>query len=131
MNTKLTRGEELLVAFIEAHAEYEHDPGDAMVPSDGRAHEAYMKANTALRTYIVELEKHTKLGDGTCVCPYPPGWWEKGPEGTLGGHGYNMELDHRCPCHGEKAQPAVWGRHKDLTLAVSQTVWNSLGVVRT
>jgi hypothetical protein len=31
----------------------------------------------------------------------------------------NYLLDHRCPQHGEKAQPAVWGRHKDLELIVT------------
>ena len=37
-------------------------------------------------------------------------------------------LDHRCPEHGEKAQPAVWGRHKELMLPVSVEEWRVLHV---
>jgi hypothetical protein len=37
-----------------------------------------------------------------------------------------MLLDHRCPIHGEKAQPNVWGRHKDMILKVSLGEWEVL-----
>jgi hypothetical protein len=37
-------------------------------------------------------------------------------------------LDHRCPLHGEKAQPAVWGRHKELELFVAVRTWEILKV---
>lgn len=42
--------------------------------------------------------------------------------------GYNIRLDHRCAHHGQLAQPALWGRHKDLSLLITFAEWNSLGV---
>jgi hypothetical protein len=46
------------------------------------------------------------------------------------GHGYanqeNYLLDHRCPVHGEKAEPAVWGRHKEMELLVPVRTWRIL-----
>lgn len=43
-------------------------------------------------------------------------------------HGAKAMLDHRCPHHGEKAQPALWGRHKELVLMVLMHEWESLSV---
>jgi len=40
----------------------------------------------------------------------------------------NAFIDHRCPKHGEKAQPALWGRHKEKELQVTYAQWQSLGV---
>lgn len=40
----------------------------------------------------------------------------------------NSIVDHRCPLHGEKAQPNLWGRHKDLELVVTPLEWDTLGV---
>jgi hypothetical protein len=42
--------------------------------------------------------------------------------------GYNALLDHRCPVHGEKAQPKVWGRHTTLELIVTPRQWIALAV---
>ena len=54
----------------------------------------------------------------TCICRMPPG------------HGYpnqeNYLLDHRCPLHGEKAEPAVWGRHTEMELLVAARTWRIL-----
>lgn len=40
--------------------------------------------------------------------------------------GGSMTLDHRCKHHGEKAQPALWGRHKELHLLVKGQEWLAL-----
>lgn len=66
----------------------------------------------------------------TCICKQPPymvrataeRWGEPFLTVKL-----NIVLDHRCPLHGEKAQPDVWGRHKDLELVVTPMQWDSLG----
>jgi hypothetical protein len=58
------------------------------------------------------------LKKGDCICKMGPG------------HTYPNQLeyviDHRCPKHGEKAQPAVWGRHKELELVVTVDQYNAL-----
>lgn len=53
-----------------------------------------------------------------CICKMGPG------------HNYpnqeNYVIDHRCPLHGEHAQPQVWGRHKELELVIKVPVYNIL-----
>lgn len=67
-------------------------------------------------------------GTGACIC-------KNRPDRNRDPHGIgrqtddlNSILDHRCPLHGEKAQPALWGRHKDFELCVTPAEWDSLGV---
>lgn len=87
-----------------------------------------------LEGLIDDLTSHFagKPGSGECICDQSPEtlrrtceerWFE--PFGTTRA---NMILDHRCPKHGEKAQPALWGRHKVKTLSVTPTQWLSLGI---
>jgi hypothetical protein len=73
-----------------------------------------------------------KPGSGECICDQSPEtlrrtceerWFEPFEKTRA-----NMILDHRCPKHGEKAQPALWGRHKEKTLSVTPAQWLSLGV---
>lgn len=76
-------------------------------------------------------------GSGVCVCKFSPeaqedwarrsgyaSWLARDQKEGAGA----AELDHRCPRHGNEAQPAVWGRHKTLTLQVTAKEWDSLGV---
>lgn len=91
---------------------------------------------------IAKLEKRLaaferqvgKPGTGECFCRKSPEWVLKQmervcepPEFKYVSHN-DMLLDHRCPVHGEKAQPAVWGRHKDFELSVTFKQWESLSV---
>lgn len=82
---------------------------------------------------LVTLENNFKktvgeAGTGECVCKMPPDR-NRYRNGCLVDNLEN-NLDHRCPHHGEKAQPALWGRHKELTLYVTATEWDSLGIKR-
>ena len=68
-------------------------------------------------------------GTGACICQHPPAkflqmWGTVKIEPREG----TMILDHRCPEHGEVAQPALWGRYKTKELQVTREQWNSLGV---
>lgn len=73
-------------------------------------------------------------GTGACVCPNSPErvrqmaelWHE-----TFDTVKLNIILDHRCAHHGERAQPTLWGRHKEKELVVTAAQWNSLGVTYT
>lgn len=70
-------------------------------------------------------------GTGACICKASPESTRKSAERsgcTLVEYGINLCIDHRCPHHGEKAQPAVWGRFKDKELFVTPRQWESLGV---
>lgn len=58
------------------------------------------------------------MAKGDCICRMGPGHTFPNRENYL--------LDHRCPQHGEKAQPAVWGRHKDLELIVTIAQYEAL-----
>ncbi len=60
-----------------------------------------------------------------CICKMSP---EASERSAINGREYqlNMLLDHRCPLHGEKAQPDVWGRHKELELVVTPAQWDAL-----
>lgn len=73
---------------------------------------------------------------GECICPRSPDSamaearrmqisWP--PIGSEEKH-FMLILDHRCPHHGEKVQPAVWGRHRELELFVTGRQWQSLCV---
>lgn len=76
-------------------------------------------------------------GSGKCICSFSPekqekwaksqgyqGWVDRATKDAAG----VATVDHRCPAHGEKAQPALWGRHKQLTLHVTAVEWDSLGI---
>lgn len=79
-----------------------------------------------------------KLGTGVCICGVGPAHIFREAqtyrpqidtmERALNVVGRNMGLDHRCPLHGEKAQPALWGRNKDKVLIVEPHEWLSLGI---
>lgn len=61
-----------------------------------------------------------------CICPLPLEEAAK-HNATLGKlPPVSALLDHRCPEHGEKAQPRVWGRHKELELEVTAWQWQTL-----
>ena len=84
-------------------------------------------------TRLVTLENIFKktigeIGTGTCICKSAPDR-NRYRNGTLVDD-LNSNLDHRCPHHGETAQPAIWGRHKELTLYVTPAEWDSLGIKR-
>lgn len=66
------------------------------------------------------------MGTKVCICRMRPDR-DRTRNGLLVDD-LNSVLDHRCPSHGEKAQPALWGRHKDLELIVTPAQWESLGV---
>jgi hypothetical protein len=72
-----------------------------------------------------------KVGTGVCVCEWPPEKFlahankmGESPETAIG----VMQLDHRCIRHGEKAQVALWGRHKEKELRPTWKQWASLGI---
>lgn len=66
------------------------------------------------------------VGTGACICAMPPGNSVHNRARGLGP--FNMLLDHRCALHGEKAQPQLWGRHKDLELLITPDQWDALGI---
>lgn len=73
-----------------------------------------------------------KRGTGKCFCRVSPEYLQQRAEKlqcTLLALDMNLIIDHRCPEHGEKAQPALWGRHTDKELVVTASQWLSLGVV--
>lgn len=73
-------------------------------------------------------------GTGACICGHSPEAATRHAlkmGSTLAAYNMNMQLDHRCPHHGERAQPTLWGRHKEKTLVVTPAEWNSLGVTYT
>lgn len=69
------------------------------------------------------------LGTGICICPSSP---ERVREIAVLWNfetvNFKILLDHRCPHHGEKAQPALWGRHNEKILEVRAAEWLSLGI---
>jgi hypothetical protein len=77
-----------------------------------------------------------KPGTGACICKGSPEDREHMADmrgstwatESRGSHPMVALLDHRCPKHGEKAQSALWGRHKELELVVTYAQWTSLGV---
>lgn len=88
---------------------------------------------------IAALERGAgKAGNGSCICIASPfqRWREafrmvEDPRANKIEKHYRPILDHRCPHHGEKAQPKLWGRHKEKTLQVSWAEWDSLGICYT
>lgn len=90
-----------------------------------------------LKARVSKLEAAKgKPGSGACMCKMSPEDREKNC--AMMGTTWEAEsktrfpssalVDHRCPKHGEKAQPALWGRHKDKELQVTYAEWASLGV---
>lgn len=87
---------------------------------------------------VAALERQAgQKGSGSCFCPASPAQRYKeafrmidDPRGKGTRH-YAPILDHRCPHHGEAAQPALWGRHKDKELLVTWPQWDSLGICYT
>jgi hypothetical protein len=73
-------------------------------------------------------------GTGACICQHNPEnfkrMWGDDPKALHEARGC-MIFDHRCTTHGEKAQPVLWGRHKDKQLSVTWKEWESLGVTHT
>lgn len=110
-----------------------------MTPEDAEAIGVFVadmihaETNAERQTLVEWLKKHFggTPGSGTCMCPRSPDslkrdcdrWIE-----TLETTKAAMQLDHRCPWHGEKAQPKLWGRHKEKVLTVTGKEWLSLGV---
>jgi hypothetical protein len=71
------------------------------------------------------------MGNAKCICTVSPETFRLNCERmylTPEASNMNLLLDHRCPHHGEKAQPKLWGRHKELELAVPWADWASLGI---
>jgi hypothetical protein len=69
------------------------------------------------------------MGSNSCICQISPERYaERVQQFPDMRDQVNMILDHRCPLHGEKAQTAVWGRHKEPELVVTGNQWSSLGV---
>lgn len=94
----------------------------------------------ALSKRVALLERQAgQKGTGACICKASPSWrWRncfrmiedpRAPGGRF--DTFNVILDHRCPLHGEKAQPGLWGRHKEKELLASWAQWDSLGIAYT
>lgn len=68
-------------------------------------------------------------GTGACICQHgPENFYRMWGHAKIEPREGNMIFDHRCAKHGEKAQPALWGRHREKELSVSREQWESLGV---
>jgi hypothetical protein len=104
-----------------------------LVVNHAEAQSSERKADV-VRKFLAEAEGTP--GNGKCICRASPEERQKHAErmGTtlaaMGTNITNILLDHRCPHHGEKAQPAIWGRHKEKELLVTPAQWLSLGVTR-
>jgi len=87
-----------------------------------------------LQARVAKLEANGVRGTGECICQISPAQSQRSMERMLEWPGQrysvhnNMLFDHRCPMHGEKAQRAVWGRHKELHLSITWKQWESLGI---
>lgn len=85
---------------------------------------------------VAALERQAgQKGKGTCICKVSPMYRWRDAHRTvedprISRHS-DMFLDHRCPHHGEAAQPALWGRHKEKELQVTWAQWDSLGIAYT
>lgn len=53
-----------------------------------------------------------------CICTMGPGHTFPNREQYM--------LDHRCPVHGEKMMPNVWGRHTELVLVIDVRTFDIL-----
>lgn len=130
------------VQSIDDHGEPVHEPHFVTADTEKQAHATYCDEMNAQGKRAAPKVRIThalgKPGLGTCICPGSPESRYREAERqakqsnadplVLFGIGLNMKLDHRCPMHGEKAQPDLWGRHKDLELIVTPAQWLSLGV---
>jgi hypothetical protein len=104
-------------------------------------HPSHAKGTTDLATLdLIELTKRVaaleraagQKGNGACFCrASPAARWREGVRVVEDPRlaRVHILLDHRCPHHGEKAQPALWGRHKEKELQVTWPQWDSLGIV--
>lgn len=85
---------------------------------------------------VAALERQAgQKGTGVCICKVSPAirWREahRMIEDPRASRHSDLFIDHRCPHHGEKAQPALWGRHKEKELQVKWAEWDSLGIAYT
>lgn len=104
----------------------------AALETAGRHEEVVKEAIEPAMRALLDHAQGTP-GSGECVCKLSPGALQRAADRmkcTLVAYGQNMLLDHRCPHHGERAQPDLWGRHKERELLVTPQQWLSLGVVR-
>lgn len=96
-----------------------------------------MSTLAELEARVAKLERaQGKPGAGVCICKASPE--EREANSVRMGTTWAVDsksrfatsacLDHRCPIHGEKAQPALWGRHKEKELFVTYAQWTSLGI---
>lgn len=99
---------------------------------------AIAELTTRLDMIEVQLAKPIgKPGSGACICQASPEQREKDcvrqsstwAVESKGRFPISAMLDHRCPQHGEKAQPLLWGRHRDKELHVTHAQWASLGII--
>jgi hypothetical protein len=93
---------------------YEKETGAWPFHAPDRA-EYFRRTNTPM-----ERGSHMKL----CICKLRP---DRDRTGDVA-DALNSVVDHRCPLHGEKAQPGVWGRHKELELVITPAEWDALRV---
>lgn len=115
---------------IGDHNEPVADPHYVTADTDKEAHESYCADMIAQGKRPAPKVRIThadgKPGSGECICKLRPDRNRMGVGGTM--DTLNSSLDHRCPLHGEKAQPALWGRHTELELIVTPEQWDALGV---
>lgn len=121
---------------------YRGEPGEAAEELENESGASVDELRLALinvlkRVALLEEEavkKRRFVENAKCICTASPeareamsqtsnSSWEvdsKGPFPLM------AMLDHRCPKHGEKAQPGVWGRHKEKELLVTYDQWLAL-----
>lgn len=92
---------------------------------------AHLRERLVVRLLAAATDNVGTPGTGACICPSSPDrvrhmaelWHETFETVKL-----NILLDHRCGHHGEKAQPGLWGRHKEKVLEVKAAEWLALGI---
>lgn len=115
---------------IDDHGEPVSEPHFVTADTEKAAHATYVadmdaQGNRAAPKVVIALAGE-RAGSGECICKLRPD--RNRDRGADVRDEMNSLLDHRCPLHGEKAQPALWGRHKELELLVTPAQWDSLGV---
>lgn len=114
---------------IDDHGEPATEPDFYTADTDKDAHKLYCDDMIAKGKRPAPKVKITHAvsapGSAACICKLRPD--RDRNRGDVPDE-MNSLLDHRCPLHGEKAQPALWGRHKELELLVTPAQWDSLGV---
>lgn len=110
---------------------------DILVRSLATRVAALERANIELEALTLNLQAIASYvgtpGTGACICDASPERiqaYAQRIQTNFDICGVDLNLDHRCPHHGEKAQPMLWGRHKDKKLTVTPAQWLSLGVTR-